>query len=286
VVVNNTKVFNARLRATLLPSSASVEFFLIRPTTGNTWQAIGKPGKKFQVGTLVTIAPDFTATVIQTSDDGTFTVSFPYPPDQVIAKANIYGLIPIPPYIKKQPKPGDYQTVYAKEEGSVAAPTAGFHLTPTLLSQLKKNHITVLEITLHVGLGTFLPIKTINLEDHVMHSEWVHISESVAHTINEAKRQGRRVIAIGTTTVRALEGISQLNGGSLKEYSGDVNLFIAPGYQFNIIDGLLTNFHLPQSTLLVLVAALAGRTRILNAYREAVDRGYRFYSFGDAMLLL
>ena len=175
--------------------------------------------------------------------------------------------------------------MYAKYTGSVAAPTAGFHLTKPLIQKIKEKGVTILEITLHVGLGTFMPIKSGSLDTHTMHSEWVEIKPDVAKSINQAKNERRRVIAVGTTTVRTLEGVATLNNGNVDAYSGDVNLFIQPGFQFNVVDALLTNFHLPKSTLIVLVSAFANRESILHAYKEAITHTYRFYSFGDAMFI-
>ncbi len=284
IVVNNTKVFHARLRAKI--HDKLVELFLVRPLINNTWLALGKPGKKFTPQTIVTISSDFSGSVVSNNTDGTFIISFPFSPNEVIRQANIYGEVPVPPYIKTIPNDADYQTVYAKYMGSVAAPTAGFHLTKNILRQLKNNGVTILEITLHVGIGTFMPMKSDTVEEHTMHSEWVNIPKNIATTINTAKQNHQRIIAIGTTTVRTLEGVAALNKGMIKTFEGDINLFITPGFHFNVVDALLTNFHLPKSTLIVLVSAFANRERILHAYREAVDRKYRFYSFGDTMLII
>lgn len=284
VVVNNTKVFHARLKGTT-NENKRVELFLVRPQGSNQWMAIGKPGKKLLPGTTVSVADDFVATIAQKHDDGTLTVSFGLPDDEVIARANTYGEIPVPPYIKTLPKDSDYQTSYAKITGSVAAPTAGFHMTEAIRKQLKEKGVTIVEVTLHVGLGTFMPIKTDDIEAHHMHGEWVNVTSQAADTINKVKSERRRVIAVGTTSARTLEGVAALHNGTLQPYTGDVNLFITPGFHFNVIDALLTNFHLPKSTLIVLVSALVGREFILNAYNEAVREHYRFYSFGDAMLI-
>ncbi len=307
LVVNNTKVFRARLSATIhrdnLPDKKA-ELFLVKPV-GPSWQAIGKPGKAFSPGATVEIANDFKGIIEKNDNTGTFLITFPLSNDEVIDKANIYGSVPIPPYIKEMPSSPDnhdpYQTSYAKVTGSVAAPTAGFHITPHLLEQFKQKDILVIEVTLHVGLGTFLPVKTATVEDHTMHSEFVNLSQETADILNQAKKDGRRIIAIGTTTTRALEGTAQIihnsvstvqNGNqhskflSLTSYSGDVNIFITPGYTFQVVDGLLTNFHLPKSTLLMLVSAFTGSDTIKNAYKEAVKNRYRFYSFGDAMLII
>ncbi len=192
----------------------------------------------------------------------------------------------MPPYIKRIPFSAEYQTVYAKHEGSVAAPTAGFHLTPALIDTLKKKGVEFLEVTLHVGLGTFMPVRSESLDAHEMHAEWVEIPEATVAGILKAKLEQRRVIAVGTTTVRALEGAVDRCGGELCAWHGDVNLFIRPGFRFRVVDALMTNFHLPKSTLLVLVSALAGQDLIRRAYKEAVKEKYRFYSFGDAMLIV
>lgn len=301
VVVNVSKVFKARLAGTVAdPASPSpfakatgderlrrtkVELFLVRPE-GKLWRALGKPGKKLAVGAKIRIARGFAATVARKDDDGTLLVDFGLGKEDVVRKADRYGQVPLPPYIKRSPaKPADYQTAYAKHVGSVAAPTAGFHLTKPLIADLKKRGVTFLEVTLHVGLGTFMPIRSERLDAHAMHAEWVEIPEATVRGILEAKAEKRRVVAIGTTTVRALEGAAARCGGRLCAWHGDVNIFITPGFRFRIVDALLTNFHLPKSTLLVLVSALAGRERILRAYREAVEHRYRFYSFGDAMLI-
>jgi len=279
LVVNNTKVFHARLKGTL-DTGKSVELFLIRPTANNMWQAIGKPGKKLLPGTRVTVARDFIATIKEKHPDGTLLVLFELPKDDVVDLANKFGKVPVPPYIKKIPKDSDYQTVYAKFTGSVAAPTAGFHLTCPLLKKIKDKGVEILEITLHVGLGTFMPIKSDTLDTHTMHSEWVEVKPDVSRKILAAKSEGRRIVAVGTTTVRTLEGTGA------KPYTGDVNLFIQPGYKFRVVDAMLTNFHLPKSTLIVLVSSFAGRKLILKAYNEAVVNKYRFYSFGDAMFIV
>lgn len=285
LVVNNTKVFHARLKGTL-DTGKVVELFLIRPLPNNTWQAIGKPGKKLLPNTRVTIAKDFIATTQEKHKDGTLRVTFELPKDNVVDLANKFGEVPVPPYIHKIPKDSDYQTVYAKYTGSVAAPTAGFHLTKPLIKAIKDMGVTILEITLHVGLGTFMPIKTGSLDAHTMHSEWAEVKQNVAKTINKAKSKNRRIIAVGTTTVRTLEGVAAQNHGILKAYSGDINLFIQPGFKFKVIDALLTNFHLPKSTLIVLVSSFANRELILKTYSEAVIHMYRFYSFGDAMFIV
>jgi S-adenosylmethionine:tRNA ribosyltransferase-isomerase len=288
LVVNVSKVFNARLKGKVGANKA--ELFLVKPV-GTNWECLGKPGKKLAVGAVFqtdgSTGQGLSGTVRTKHEDGSLLVDFGLSKDEVMRRADLVGEIPVPPYVKRLPKDrAEYQTVYAQHEGSVAAPTAGFHLTKSLLEKIRAKGIAVLEVTLHVGLGTFLPIRVDDLSAHQMHSEWVEIPEATAAAINQAKSENRRVIAIGTTTTRALEGAAKALGGILAEWQGEVNIFISPGFGFQVIDGLLTNFHLPKSTLLVLVSAFAGRERILAAYREAVERKYRFYSFGDAMLIV
>lgn len=274
LVRNNSKVFNARLK-----TDDGREIFLLRPD-GAYWQCLLRPGKRFAVGENITLTEDATATLIAKTDKGTATVDFQMPSEDVIALADTIGEIPLPPYIDAgsgRVKADAYQTVYAKETGSVAAPTAGFHFTPELIAKLEARGIRFADVTLHVGLGTFRPVNAEAVEDHVMHEEWVDVPERTQTVIADTKRKGGRVIAVGTTTIRALEsGIRH----------GWTNIFIKPGYRFNTIDGLITNFHLPRSSLLILVSAFAGRGNIRRAYDEAVARGYRFYSFGDAMLIV
>lgn len=284
VVINNTKVFHARLHGTT--NGHRVELFLVRPIASNQWLALGKPGKKMHIGNTIRFADDFSAIIQEKRADGTLVVGFSQKPHDVIAKANIYGTVPVPPYIKTIPNDRDYQTSYAKIEGSVAAPTAGFHLTKHIRNQLLGLGVQILEITLHVGLGTFLPVKTQTIEDHTMHSEWASVSAQVAAAITKAKLHRQRIVAIGTTTVRTLEGIATLHNGKLETFEGDINLFIKPGFQFQIVDAMLTNFHLPKSTLIILVSAFGGRKFIRKAYNEAISNNYRFYSFGDAMLIV
>ncbi len=291
LVVNTSKVFNARLKGRV--GEARAELLLARPD-GARWRAIGKPGKKLAPGAEVRIAKGFAAKVMKREEDGVLLVDFGLPKERVIELANAHGEIPVPPYIKRLPKNREeYQTVYARTEGSVAAPTAGFHLTAPLIAKLKERGVEFLEVMLHVGLGTFLPIRADDLEGHRMHSEWVEIPEATVAAILKAKVERRRVIAVGTTTMRALEGAVEKCGrlpagrqGELCAWHGEVDIFIVPGFEFKIVDALLTNFHLPKSTLLVLVSAFAGREKIARAYREAVKKRYRFYSFGDAMLIL
>ncbi len=308
LVWNNTKVFKARLKGKIMldeqiikpqidvPISdkilnvAPVEIFLVKPMENNTvWKVLAKPGRKLRLGMKVVFAKDFEAEVILKENDGTYLIQFAEDDMSVRAKANKYGEVPTPPYIEQAQEQTDvvdrYQTVYAKEEGSVAAPTAGFHFTPELIEALKQKGVEFAEVTLHVGLGTFLPVKTDVIEDHKMHSEWVEITAKNADVINQAKSEGRRVVAVGTTTVRVLEGVVKTEG-LLRPYAGDINIFIYPGFEFKIVDALITNFHLPKSTLLMLVSAFAGdREFVLQCYQKAVEEKYRFFSFGDAMLI-
>ena len=310
LVWNNSKVFKARLRGSVMLSEKSddipdereerlklsdkilnapqVEIFLLRPMENfGVWKVMAKPGKKLRLGMKIVFAQDFYCEVLIKEKDGTLLVEFSDDDMMVRTKANKYGEVPTPPYIKAEAKDElvtDYQTVYAKTEGSVAAPTAGFHFTSELISKLKDRGVEFAEVTLHVGVGTFQPVKTEKVEEHQMHSEYVELTAANADLINKAKVQGRRVIAVGTTTVRTLEGLGK--NGRLKPYTGDVNLFITPGFEFKIIDALITNFHLPKSTLLMLVSAFAkDREFVLDCYNKAVESNYRFYSFGDAMLI-
>ncbi len=288
LVMNNSKVFRARLYGAILgrtgPANApsGVEIFLLHPTGGNAWLSLAKPAKKLKPGDKLDFHGKMKASVISKFGDGTLQLKFDRTPVKVIAVANKIGAVPVPPYIASSPaKFEDYQTVYARKTGSVAAPTAGFHFTPELLARIKKSGVKIGFVTLHVGLGTFRPVKTDTLEEHKMHEEWGELPAATAKAIADTRKRGGRVIAVGTTTVRALEGLSGQD-----KTSGWVNIFIKPGYKFKIIDGLVTNFHLPRSTLLALVSALAGRDKILKAYQTAVRLKYRFYSFGDAMFIL
>lgn len=311
LVWNNSKVFKARLKGVLVLdedvfdfkkkdltdrifNAPSIEIFLVRPMENvGVWKVLAKPGKKLRLGMKVVFAEDFSAEVIAKEEDGTVLVQFKDDDITVRAKANKYGEVPTPPYIKEMAGKATglnlderYQTVYAKVEGSVAAPTAGFHFTPELIEQLKKQGVEFAEVTLHVGLGTFLPVKTENVEEHKMHPEWVELSDKNAQLINIAKEEGRRVVVVGTTAVRSLEGIFATRG-RLEAFCGDINIFIKPGFEFKVVDALITNFHLPESTLIMLVSAFVGdREFTLECYQKAVEAKYRFYSFGDAMLIV
>ncbi len=299
LIWNNSKVFKARLFGRLLSAEGQelrghddpVEIFLVRPMENiGVWKVLARPGKHVRVGTKIEFAEDFYCEAIIKERDGTILVQFPDGQDMVREKANKYGHIPIPPYVKDEPHELEiYQTTYSNDdkEGSVAAPTAGFHFTPELIEKLKKKGVEFAEVTLHVGLGTFLPIKSERVEDHTMHSEWVEVSEETAEKINLAKSEGRRVVAVGTTSVRTLEGVAMFGDhNKVSGYTGDIDIFIKPGFEFQIVDAMITNFHLPKSTLLMLVSAFAGdREFMLGCYKNAVEEKYRFYSFGDGMII-
>ncbi len=282
LVMNNTKVFRARLRGSV--GEHELEVFLLRPR-GDAWDVLVRPGRRVSVGDTMKIG-DVSGEVVSKSD--VMSVQFDLSDQQLIDYANAHGEIPIPPYVSEVPDSIEkYQTVYAEQTGSVAAPTAGFHFTEELLEKIRAKGVSIEYVTLHVGIGTFRPVKTDTLEEHKMHAEYVTIAPEVAQRINATKREGRRVIAVGTTTVRTLEGVAADHEWSLpaEGFSGDVNLFITPGFTFNVIDALITNFHLPKSTLLVLVSAFAGREHVLSAYDQAVQGEFRFFSFGDAMFI-
>lgn len=292
LVVNKTKVFKARLRGRRF--AKEFEVFLLRPEASSflpgssIWHALVRPGKLVHVGNYIDLGGGLSPTVLEKRPDGSVLLSFDVSNEEVLAFAEKFGRVPTPPYVKETPEASAaYQTVYAENTGSVAAPTAGFHFTAELIEKLKGKGVQIETVVLHVGLGTFRPVKSATLEEHKMHAEYVEIDAATAGRLNEAKREGRRVIAVGTTTVRALEGAAAGNHGGIAPtgFAGDVNLFITPGFQFNIIDALITNFHLPKSTLLVLVSAFAGREHVLAAYEEAIKQEYHFYSFGDAMFI-
>jgi S-adenosylmethionine:tRNA ribosyltransferase-isomerase len=331
VVWNNSKVFKARLFGTpvlaeeivgasqestdIIKNSHQVEVFLVRPMENKgVWKILAKPARKLRLGMKIMFAQDFWCEVLLKEKDGTLLVQFPDDDVVVRAKANKYGEVPLPPYVaESKARNSDqknlterYQTVYAKYEGSVAAPTAGLHFTAEILDKVREKGVVLAEVTLHVGLGTFLPVKTDVVEEHQMHSEWVELTPETATVLNTAKRDGRRIIAVGTTTVRTLEGIALQRAREhnsavprsdvLSPFSGDLNIFITPGFKFRVVDALITNFHLPKSTLLMLVSAFVGdglvssnsdegRNFTLGCYQEAVKEEYRFYSFGDAMII-
>lgn len=285
LVRNNTKVIPARLYGKKA-TGAKIEFLLLNRIDGDIWECIVRPGHKLKPGTEVEFGDGILkATILDVMEGGTRKVEFKYEGifNEILDKI---GLMPLPPYIHESLKDNDrYQTVYAKYEGSAAAPTAGLHFTPELFEKLKEKGIDVANVTLHVGIGTFRPVKVENVEEHHMHSEHFYIKQEDVDKINNAKKNGKRVIAVGTTSCRVLETIADENG-MVKPTEGDTQIFIYPGYKYKCLDGLVTNFHLPESTLIMLVSALAGRDYIMKAYNEAVKEKYRFFSFGDAMIIL
>ena len=284
LVRNNTKVISARIYGKK-ETGANVEFLLLNNIEGDVWESIVRPGNKLHVGTKVIFGDGFLkAEILDSMPDGTRKVKFEYKGifNEILDKI---GLMPLPPYIHEELKERDrYQTVYAKYDGSAAAPTAGLHFTPELLKRIEEKGIKIANVTLHVGIGTFRPVKEEKVEDHEMHSEHFYIKQEDVEKINQTKKQGKRVIAVGTTSCRVLETIADENG-MVKVTEGDTQIFIYPGYKFKCLDGLITNFHLPQSTLLMLVSAFSNREFILKAYNEAVREKYRFFSFGDAMFI-
>lgn len=286
LVINNTKVIPARMFGVKEGTEAKIEILLLKRKENDIWETLVKPGKKAKVGTRIIFGDGIlVGEVINVVEEGNRLIQFHYEGifEEILDRL---GQMPLPPYITHQLKDNNrYQTVYAKYDGSAAAPTAGLHFTPALLTKIREIGVEIAEVTLHVGLGTFRPVKETDVLKHHMHSEFYHIEQSQADIINTAKREGRRVISVGTTSTRTLEAASDENG-FLEEKSGWTEIFIYPGYQFKVIDGLITNFHLPQSTLVMLVAALCGRENILHAYEVAVQEKYRFFSFGDAMLII
>ncbi len=285
LVINNTKVIPARLFGVKEDTQAKIEVLLLKRKENDVWETLVKPGKKAKPGTRLVFGDGLlTGEVIDVVEEGNRLIQFHYEGifEEILDRL---GQMPLPPYIKHQLKDKDrYQTVYAKYDGSAAAPTAGLHFTKELLQQVKDMGVDIAEVTLHVGLGTFRPVKVDNVLEHHMHSEFYMVSQEAADKINRAKDSGHRVIAVGTTSTRTLEAASD-EKGRMREISGWTDIFIYPGYQFKVIDALITNFHLPQSTLVMLVSALAGREHVLHAYELAVQEKYRFFSFGDAMLI-
>ena len=285
LVRNNTKVLPARLYGKK-ETGAKVEFLLLNNIENDIWECIVRPGNKLHIGTKVIFGEGIlSANILEIMPGGTRKVEFKYKGifNEILDKI---GLMPLPPYIHEELKQKDrYQTVYAKYDGSAAAPTAGLHFTEELLEKLKEKGIIIANVTLHVGIGTFRPVKEENIEEHKMHTEHFYIKQEDCDKINQAKKEGRKIIAVGTTSCRVLETIADEKTGTVKPIEGDTQIFIYPGYKFKCIDGLITNFHLPQSTLLMLVSALAGKDYILKAYNEAVKEKYRFFSFGDAMFI-
>ena len=285
LVINNTKVIPARLYGAKEDTQAKIEVLLLKRKENDVWETLVKPGKKAKPGTRIVFGDGLlVGEVIDVVEEGNRLIQFHY--DGIFEEIlDQLGQMPLPPYITHQLQDKNrYQTVYAKYDGSAAAPTAGLHFTKELLSAVKEKGVDIAEVTLHVGLGTFRPVKVENVLDHHMHSEFYMVSAEAAEKINHAKESGHRVISVGTTSTRTLESAAD-ESGRLKETSGWTEIFIYPGYQFKVIDALITNFHLPQSTLVMLVSALAGREHVLDAYKLAVQEKYRFFSFGDAMLI-
>ena len=285
LVINNTKVIPARLYGVKDGTETKIEILLLKRKENDIWETLVKPGKKCKIGTKIVFGEGIlTGEVVDIVEEGNRLIQFHYEGifEEILDRL---GQMPLPPYITHQLQDKNrYQTVYAKYDGSAAAPTAGLHFTPELLQQVRDMGVEIAEVTLHVGLGTFRPVKETDVLKHHMHSEFYKIEQSEADKINKAKKEGHRVIAVGTTSTRTLESAADENG-FLTEKSGWTEIFIYPGYQFKVIDALITNFHLPESTLVMLVSALAGREHVLAAYETAVEEKYRFFSFGDAMFI-
>ena len=285
LVINDTKVIPARLFGVKKDTGAKIEVLLLKRRENDIWETLVKPGKKAKPGTVIDFGDGIlTGTVIETVDDGNRLIQFSYEGifEEILDRL---GQMPLPPYITHQLKDKNrYQTVYAVHEGSAAAPTAGLHFTKELLKQIEDMGVKIAHVTLHVGLGTFRPVKVDDVSKHHMHTEFYQVSKEAADTINNTKKNGGRIICVGTTSCRTIESASDKNG-IVMAGEGDTDIFIYPGYRFRVLDGLITNFHLPESTLLMLVSALTGRDNIMAAYKEAVDMKYRFFSFGDAMFI-
>ena len=289
LVLNDTKVIPARLIGNKIGTGGKIELLLIREKEPDTWEVLAKPRRSLRIGTQVAFGNGkLIAEVLAKPDNGHCIVRFDYDHnDAFLSILAEIGMMPLPPYIRRSPNAEDkkrYQSVYAVSEGAIAAPTAGLHFTEELLAELKSNGIEIATLTLHVGPGTFQPVKVANIQTHKMHAEYIHLTETEAHRIRTARAAGVKIVAIGTTVVRSLETAGAT--GIVCPYSGYSELFIYPGHQFNVVDALVTNFHLPKSTLLMLVSAFAGCDLIQKAYQEALQHNYRFYSYGDAMLIL
>ena len=285
LVINNTKVLPARLLGKKEDTEINVEFLLLKRIENDVWEVMVRPGRRLKEGAIVSFGQGLLkGKVLEVMENGNRKVEFEYDGifNEILDKI---GLMPLPPYITETLKEKDrYQTVYAKYDGSAAAPTAGLHFTEELLKQLEKKGVQIAKVTLHVGIGTFRPVKVENIEEHEMHSEHYYIKQEDVEKINNAKKNGHRVIACGTTSCRVIETVADENG-LVRETEGDTNIFIYPGYKFKCLDALITNFHLPKSTLVMLVSALAGREFIMEAYKTAVQEKYQFFSFGDAMII-
>lgn len=288
LVINDTRVIPARIFGSANGHVGTVETVLlsrVEGEQGEVWQALTKPGKKTRGGQIITYPEGLTGEVIDVLEDGVRVIRFSYT-GVFLELLEKIGLMPLPPYIKKRLEDqSDYQTVYAKTNGSAAAPTAGLHFTPKLLSELEQKGVEIVRVLLHVGLGTFRPVKEDSILDHKMHEEHICVASEAAETINRVHRNGGRVFAVGTTSVRTLESVTDENG-IVHPFEGQTGIFLYPGKKFHVVDAIITNFHLPESTLLMLVSAFAGYENTMNAYRHAVESRYRFFSFGDAMLIL
>lgn len=285
LVLNDTKVIPARLFGTRKDTGGKIEFVLLKKIKEDDWEVILKPGKRAIPGRQFVFGNgQLTATILKVVEGGNRIVRFSYEGvfNEVLDQV---GVVPLPPYItEKLTDKSRYQTVYAKNDGSSAAPTAGLHFTDELLKEIEAMGVTISKVTLHVGLGTFRPVKEEEITDHKMHSEWFSIDKENAALINDAKRKGKRIFSVGTTSTRVLESVADENG-VLSQKEGNTDIFIYPGYKFKVVDCLITNYHLPESTLIMLVSAMAGREKILEAYKQAIENKYRFFSFGDAMLI-
>jgi S-adenosylmethionine:tRNA ribosyltransferase-isomerase len=285
LVLNNTRVMPARLIGEKEETGGKIEFLLLKRIQGDKWECLAKPGKRAKVGQKFTFGEGkLTCTVVDIVEEGNRIIEFSYDGifEQVLDEL---GEMPLPPYITEKLQDKErYQTVYSKEKGSAAAPTAGLHFTEELLQQIRAKGVNIAYLTLHVGLGTFRPVKVEDINEHIMHSEYYLLDKENADIINKTKKNGNKVIAVGTTSTRTLETIGDENG-FVREQSGWTDIFIYPGYKYKVIDELITNFHLPESTLIMLVSALAGKENVMNAYNEAVKENYRFFSFGDSMLI-
>ncbi len=287
LILNDSRVLPARIFGTKKDAGAHVEFLLLKCVGNNKWETLVKPGRKAKVGSEFVFSPGvLEGKITDVLEDGNRIIDFS-------CEGNFYtileelGKMPLPPYITAELKDQErYQTVYSHELGSAAAPTAGLHFTKELLKKIEEKGVKIGYVTLHVGLGTFRPVKAENITEHKMHSEHYHLPKETADLINETKKNGGRVIAVGTTSCRTLESVTTFNDGKILESDGWTSIFIYPGYEFKVLDGLITNFHLPESTLIMLVSAFAGYEHVMAAYKEAVEKRYRFFSFGDAMLII
>ncbi|MGO5358862.1 tRNA preQ1(34) S-adenosylmethionine ribosyltransferase-isomerase QueA [Anaerofustis sp. LCP19S3_F7] len=285
LVLNNSRVFHARLFGIKEETGAKIETFVLKPLSNNMFEVMIKPAKRLKNGTIVKFDDNLSMQVVEKYDEGLAKVKF-FGCDDVFSYIDKIGTVPLPPYIKEKLEDDDrYQTVYSKDKGSAAAPTAGLHFTKEMLEKIKDKGINVCYVTLHVGLGTFRPVKEDDITNHKMHSEFFIISEETAKIINDTKKRGKDIFAVGTTTVRTLESCYQ-KYGDIRPVSMNTDIFIYPGFEFKVIDHLITNFHLPKSTLLMLISAFYNKDDILKAYEEAIKERYRFFSFGDAMLII